>query len=140
MMLNIQGFGKGSNDYTLLRNSVRKLTKVISSIQYIDGTGNGSFHFEPKDFAVIRDAIGAMALSNSASRMLRAYFAKLAKAERATDERTISKYSGEKLGLRRNLRTQQAQAVAWLDANDNTGICALDTGVGKTAVAIATME
>ena len=140
MMLNIQGFGKGSNDYTLLRNSVRKLTKVVSSIQYIEGTGNGSFYFEPKDFAVIRDAIGAMALSNSASRMLRAYFAKLAKAERATDKRTITKYSGEKLGLRRNLRTQQAQAVAWLDANDNTGICALDTGVGKTAVAIATMQ
>jgi len=103
-------------------------------------TGRSVYSFDPKDFGSIRDAIGSMALSNAASRMLQAYFAKIQKAERATEDRSIKKYNAEKLKLKRPLRRQQAQAVAWLDANDNAGICALDTGVGKTSVAVATMQ
>lgn len=131
---------RGDGRNTLLRQSVRQLTKVVPSITYDKGTDNRVFRFDPKDFAAIREAIGAMALSNAASRMLQKYFDKLAKAERATSEQSIKRYSKEKLGLTVNLRQQQAQAVAWLDANDNTGICALDTGVGKTGVAVATMQ
>lgn len=116
---------------TILRNALFNLSKLVPSIQYEEGTGRSVFTFDPKDFGSIRDAIGAMALSNAASRMLQDYFDKLTKAERATEDKNLQKYSGQRLGLRTNLRRQQAQAVAWLDANDNTGICALDTGVGK---------
>lgn len=137
LLLTLEG-GEGRS--TMLRQSVRQLTRVVPSITYDKGTGNRIFRFDPKDFAAIREAIGAMALSNAASRMLQKYFDKLAKAERATSEQSIKRYSKEKLGLTVNLREQQAQAVAWLDANDNTGICALDTGVGKTGVAVATMQ
>jgi hypothetical protein len=125
---------------TLLRQAVRKLTKIVPSITYEEGTKNTAFRFAPKDFAAIREAIGAMALSNTASRMLQAYFDKLSKAERATSAQSIKRYSPEKLSLTRPLRRQQAEAIAWLDANDNSGICALDTGVGKTGVAVATMQ
>lgn len=131
---------KGDKKATLVRNAVRNLTKLVPSIVYEEYTGNSVYRFDPKDFGSIRDAIGSMALSNAAARMLKAYFARLTKAERATDARNLQRYSAEKLDLKRSLRTQQAQAVAWLDANDNTGICALDTGVGKTSVAVATMQ
>jgi len=137
LLLTLEG---GTGASALLRQSVRQLTKVVPSITYDEGTKNRVFRFDPKDFAAIREAIGAMALSNTASRMLQKYFDKLAKAERATSKQSVKRYSKEKLGLTVNLRAQQAQAVAWLDANDNTGICALDTGVGKTGVAVATMQ
>lgn len=125
---------------TLLRQAVRQLTEVVPTITYEKGTDNKVFRFAPKDFAAIQEAIGAMALSNTASRMLQKYFDKLAKAERATSDQSIKRYDKEKLGLSTPLRRQQAEAVAWLDANDNAGICALDTGVGKTGVAVATMQ
>ena len=131
---------KGDKKATLVRNAVRNLTKLVPSIVYEEYTGNSVYRFDPKDFGSIRDTIGAMALSNAAARMLKAYYAQLLKAERATDERNLQRYSADKLDLKRSLRTQQAQAVAWLDANGNTGICALDTGVGKTSVAVATMQ
>jgi hypothetical protein len=125
---------------TLLRQAVRQLTKVVPTITYEKGTDNRMFRFAPKDFAAVREAIGAMALSNAASRLLQKYFDKLAKAERATSDQSIKRYTKEKLSLTMPLRRQQAEAVAWLDANDNSGICALDTGVGKTGVAVATMQ
>ena len=125
---------------TLLRQAVRQLTKAVPTITYEKGTDNRVFRFAPKDFAAIQEAIGSMALSNAASRLLQKYFDKLAKAERATSDQSIKRYSKEKLGLSTPLRRQQAEAVAWLDANDNAGICALDTGVGKTGVAVATMQ
>lgn len=131
---------KGDKKATLLRNAVRNLSKLVPSIEYDTTSGNTIFHFEPKDFGSIRDAIGSMALSNAAARLLKAYFDRLTKAERATEDRNIQKYNADKLQLKRPLRRQQAQAVAWLDANDNAGICALDTGVGKTSVAVATMQ
>ena len=125
---------------TLLRQAVRQLTRVVPTITYEKGTDNRVFRFAPKDFAAIREAIGAMALSNAASRLLQKYFDKLAKAERATSDQSIKRYTKKKLSLTMPLRRQQAEAVAWLDANDNAGICALDTGVGKTGVAVATMQ
>lgn len=136
------GRTRGDKQATLVRNAVRNLTKLVPTIEYEEGSGNSVYRFEPKDFASIRDAIGAMALSNAASAMIRKYFDKLMRAEKAKDERNLRRYSDEKLGLKPGikLRTQQVQAVAWLDANDNSGICALDTGVGKTGVAVATMQ
>lgn len=131
---------KGDKKATLIRNAVRNLTKLVPSIVYEEGSGNSIYRFDPKDFGSIRDTIGSMALSNAAARMLKAYFDRLTKAERATEDRNLQRYNAEKLDLKRPLRRQQAQAVAWLDANDNTGICALDTGVGKTSVAVATMQ
>ena len=125
---------------TLLRQAVRQLTKIVDTVVYEEGTKNSVFYFAPQDFAAIQEAIGSMALSNAASRMLQKYFDRLAKAERATSDQSIKRYSKESLDLTMPLRRQQAQAVAWLDANDNTGICALDTGVGKTGVAVATMQ
>jgi len=131
---------RGDGYATILRNAVRNLSKLVPSIKYEEGTGLTVFTFDPKDFGSIRDAIGAMALSNAASRKLQNYFDQLTKAERATEDRNLRKYTGERLGFRVSMRKQVSQAVAWLDANDNTGICALDTGVGKTAAAIATMQ
>lgn len=123
-----------------IRDALDNLSQLIPSMQKVPGSRKTAFTMEPKDFDSVREAIGAMALSRSATQELQVYFDKLAKAQRATETANLARYTPERLGLKTSLRLQQAQAVAWLDANGNKGICALDTGVGKTGTAIATMQ
>jgi hypothetical protein len=131
---------KNNTDAQYIRDALDSLSSLIPSMKKVPGSRKTAFLMEPKDFDSVRDGIGALALSNTASKVLQAYFDKLAKAQRATEDANLVRYSSERLGLRTSLRRQQAQAVAWLDANGNKGICALDTGVGKTGTAIATMQ
>jgi hypothetical protein len=98
------------------------------------------YYFEPKDFAAVQQAMGSLALSASASRMLRAYYDELTRAEQAAESKNLERYSSEKLGLKLPLRRHVKKGLAWLDANGNKGICALDTGMGKTVTAIASIQ
>jgi hypothetical protein len=132
--------------YAVVRRAVRELAKTIPSIYeplpkqrpYLT-----RWYFDPKDFALIKDRIGSMALSNAAAKFLKDYFAELSKAELASQSKNLSRYSNESLGFKpdsnRQIRNHVKKALAWLDANGNRGICALDTGMGKTVVAIAAM-
>ena len=154
------------NKWAPLRNAIKKLTcnapnselgTCISSISYHPEMESGNavgFYFEPKDFAVIKDALQGLSLSKGAMEELRSYFKELARAEIATVKENLGNYSMEALGgfkesrvdpetgERRpvDLLTKQKQALAWLDANGNRGVCALETGMGKTLTSLAMMQ
>lgn len=144
----------GARHYAELRNAVKKLacntgTKrgCIPSISYhrVEGSKAASFYFDPKDFAAIKEALKGMSLSKGALTVVKTYFQDLARAEQATASENLRFYSAENLGgfktVRKNrdtdeirkfdLLTKQKQALAWMDARGNNGVCALDTGVGK---------
>jgi len=117
-------------------------TKTVKELKYRLGTfvSTISWYFEAKDFDLIRARLGSLALSGGAAKHLRQYFEELAKAERAADAKNLERYSTEALGLRLPLRNHVMRALAWLDANGNRGVCALDTGMGKTVTSIAAMQ
>jgi hypothetical protein len=150
----------GTRQFTELRHAIKSLacntgTKrgCIPSVvfQPVEGSNAVSFYFEAKDFGVIMETLKGMSLSTSALRMIEEYYKDLARAEMATAEHNLSNYSAPALGgfktSRKNretgqmepidLTTRQKQALAWLDANGNRGVCGLDTGVGKTLTSVA---
>jgi SNF2 family DNA or RNA helicase len=112
----------------------------IPSLEKVKGSQATLWRFEPKDFATMRGVVGGMAMSHQASQILREYFEELTRAENAANAKNLARYSSERLGLRLPLRVHVKKALAWLDANGNKGICALDTGMGKTVTAIAAMQ
>ena len=142
---------------TLACNSVGNYSKrgCIPSIEWVPLTESraAGFFFDPKDFGIIMDTLKGMALSTEALAMVKGYYKDLSLAEEATATANLGNYTAEaiggfKTGLRRKdgtlrpirLSTKQKQALAWLDANGNKGVCGLDTGTGKTLTAIAVMQ
>jgi len=119
------------------------LVDLVPSIEYVEGSRNTEFTFEVTDFAVIQETIGGLALSHRASVLLQEYYAELSRAEQASNAKNLKRYSNESLGFKtasnRRIRTHIKKSLAWLDANGNKGICGLDTGMGKTVVALAAM-
>lgn len=141
LLLNIPG----GNQYAEMRNALKKLANLIPSIEVeaIPGTRAKNYRFDPKDFAIIRETVGGMALSNRAMLQIKAHFEQLAKNELATAADNLRYYEADRLGgfgWGVELSTKQKQALAWLDSNGNKGVCALDTGMGKTLTSIAIMK
>ena len=87
---------------------------------------------------------GSLALSTEALRSVENYYEDLALAESATADENLEFYSQKALGgFKKNmppLLKVQKQALAWLDANGDKGVIALDTGVGKTVTSVAVMQ
>jgi|SaaInlLV_10m_DNA_2_1039722.scaffolds.fasta_scaffold01945_3 hypothetical protein len=158
----------GTRQNKVLRNALKALacnagTKrgCIPSISYeaVKGSRAAGFYFDPKDFGVIMDSLQGMSLSKSALAEVKSYYKDLARAEEATknldayepDALASENEAGEKFQFITgshgkngewepfSLREKQKEALAWMDANGNSGVCALETGVGKTAVSIAMM-
>jgi len=91
------------------------------------------------------ETLQGMSLSAAALKLMKSYYKELAIADMATTEEKLTAYSAQKLGGFKDRRkdretgemvpfdllTKQKQAMAWLDANGNNGVCALDTGIGK---------
>jgi hypothetical protein len=140
-------------EWTELRQAVRKLSERIPSIQYVPGSKNTSFYFDPKDFAVVRDTLKSVSLSSQALASVKGYYRELAEAEQAAAPENLELYALDKIGGFKAklagpdgevrpvaLSSKQRQAIAWLEANGGRGVCALDTGMGKTLTAIATMQ
>jgi hypothetical protein len=153
----------GTKDFTEIRNAVRALacntgakTGCIPSISYhpVKGSRAVTFYFDPKDYKAVRDAVQGMSLSKGALDHLNTYFNDLSRAEQATAKENLRFYEAEALGgfkvvkkdresdeiSKFDLLTKQKQALAWMDAKGNNGVCALDTGVGKTLTTIAMMQ
>jgi hypothetical protein len=154
-----------ANTQKELRNALKKLacnhtssgvTGCIESIVWrkIEGSRAAAFEFEAKDFATIMENLQGMSLSEGALKFVKDYYEDLSRAEQATDEANLANYTMETLGGFKDphhrlkdeegnpatLNAAQKKALAWLDANGNQGVCALETGVGKTLTAIATMQ
>lgn len=130
----------GAHQYTQIRRNMRELSNEIPTIDYEPTSRSEVYHFDAKDFRAVRDALGGVALSSSAAKFLQIYFEDLSRAEQASNAKNLSRYSSESLGFKFPIRTHIQKALAWLDANGNRGICALDTGMGKTATSIASMQ
>lgn len=139
-------------EWTEVRQALRKLTVRIPSIQYLEGSKNTSFYFDPKDFAIVRETLQQLTLSKGALEVVRGYFQELAAAEQATAAENLDVYRAQLLGgFKKNLRGpggvrpvelsfKQKAALAWLEANGTRGVCSLDTGEGKTLTSIALMQ
>ena len=127
------------HSFTGIRNEMARLSGSVPTIQAVPGTRRSGYTFEAKDFNIVRDRVGSLALSSAASKFLSEYFEELSKAGRAADAENLERFSSERLGLRLPLRRHTMRALAWMEANGDRGICALDTGMGKTVTAIASM-
>lgn len=139
-------------EWTEVRQALRKLTVRIPSIQYLEGSKNTSFYFDPKDFAIVRETLQQLTLSKGALEVVKHYFQELAAAEQATAPENLDVYRAELLGgFKKLLRGpggtrpvalsfKQKAALAWLEANGTRGVCSLDTGEGKTLTSIALMQ
>lgn len=138
----------GGRAFTEMRQAMFKLSKLVPSVEFIEGARRSEFYFDPKDFNIVRDALQTMAMSEAASKLIRDYFKQLAQAEMATAKENLSFYTMEAIGgfkqtVRgpgKGLLVKQMQALAWMEARGNNGVCALGTGVGKTATSIAMMQ
>ena len=155
----------GSRQYTEIRKALKTLScnapamprrGCIPSLVYqnVEGSNAAAFTFEPKDFAAVMDAVQGLSLSQAAMELVRSYYQDLSRADQATTETNLAMYTAEALGgfkvVKKDpvtgelkapeLLTAQKKALAWMDANGNRGVCALDTGIGKTLTAIGMMQ
>lgn len=160
----------GTKPFTEVRNALKKLScnheasgvtgclpsLVWQPVKRRSGKGARAtgFYFEPKDFALIFDTLKGMSMSKQALGMLRSYYQELARAEQATQSSNLEAYTAPNLGgfkarvtnpvtgitTADPIFTVQKKAMAWMDANGNSGVCALETGVGKTLTAIGMMQ
>lgn len=129
--------------HTAMRAAISELSKMVPTLKYEEGSRKSAYTFDPKDFAAVREALGGMALSTTAAKLLKDFFAQLAKHELALAEDNLKYFDTDKIGgfkPGRKLFHKQKQAMAWLESRGHSGVIALDTGLGKTATAIASMQ
>lgn len=150
----------GSRQNGVLRNALKQLAcntgtlrGCIPSVSYeaVPGSRAAGFYFDPKDFGLIMESLQGMSLSKAALSEVKRYYRELARAEMAT--RVLDAYEPEALASENDageqfqfikghfdkngqwepfsIREKQKESIAWMDANGNSGVCALETGVGK---------
>lgn len=132
-----------NRQHTATRNAIAELAKLVPTIQYEEGSRKSAFTFRPEDFAAVREALGGMALSQAAAQLCQKFFAEQAKHELALSEDNLRHFSADKIGGFKpgvKLFHKQKQAMAWLESRKHSGVVALDTGVGKTILAVASMQ
>lgn len=132
-----------TREYTQQRRKIAELSKLIPSLKYIEGSRKSLFTFAPENFAAVREALGGMALSTAASKRVKEHFTDLARHEMAAAEENLQDFTAESIGgFRPNVKllTKQKQALAWMESRGRSGVIALDTGYGKTALTIAAIQ
>lgn len=147
----------GGNDSKADRNIMKDLSLKITSINdFRDPTlpkghmgKNPFFTFSPEDFETIREALGSVALSESASKFMDEYYAKLRAKENAITVENTERFTPEALGgfvaetspgRQFKFNNKQKEAAAWLEASGMQGVVALDTGVGKTLTSLVAIK
>ncbi len=142
----------GPGPFTETRRAMRAVTRRVPTVQYERGTRNARFYFEAKDFLVVRQALQGMALSQVAADTIRGYFQALQEADLAIAKQDRATLGLDALGgFKRALRVDgqerplalnpaQLAALGWLRARGYRGVVALDTGLGKTLLALAVMR
>lgn len=132
-----------TKQYTAVRNAVAELSKIVPSLQYEAGSRKAVFTFTPAEFAAVREALGGVALSKSAAKALQEHFAGMAKHELALSASNLQHFDTDRIGgfkPGKRLFHKQKEAMAWLESNGHSGVMALGTGVGKTSLALASMQ
>lgn len=132
-----------TRDYTVLRNEMRDLSKISLDVTYVDKTRNSVFTFGPEEFIAVRDALGSVAMSESASKLVQEHFKELAKHDLDNLPADLDEYSAEALGGFKpdvKLYTRQKQGLAWVENRGGSGLQAAGTGVGKSVMAISYIQ
>ncbi len=122
------------------RQAMVNLAKKLSDVQMVEGSRRQFWTFSLSSYEAVRTALGSCALSSSASDLVKSYYDDLLKKEYALQPSNVKLYSAERIGGfidKFKLNNKQMEALAWLDANNFSGLMALDTGVGKTLLATA---
>jgi len=133
------------------RKALQKLAKTRASMEIVAGSGESrwSFYFEGDDYESVKDALGSCLMSKKAHEELKKYYTHLLQKDSALKAENLVKYTPEAIGGFKSqvvpnkpfkFNNKQIEALAWLDANKLKGVMALDTGVGKTLVGIASMQ
>lgn len=139
------------------RNAIKELAKIMKpSIEQkkdprLANTTNGLnpfYYFDASAYEAIRDTLGSCAMSKPALDFLESYYKELTKRDRALNKENLARFTPEAIGgfvtefrgrpFRFN--NKQMEAMAWMEANEYSGLMALDTGVGKTLLAGGTMR
>jgi len=131
-----------------------------TSITEVADTQKTTYTFEAKDFATVRASVGGMVMSSEAAKKLRDFYAQMGRQEDALKADSLKSYSLDRIGgfkvemvidpetgepfdppkLTKDLLGKQKEALSWIESKGYSGLAALDTGVGKTLLCIATMQ
>ena len=146
----------GENESKADRNIMKALAEKVASISIVKDprlpagyiNRNPFFTFSPEDLDSIRESLGSIALSTSASKFMDEYYAKLRAKENATTVENTGRFTPEALGgfVAKTARgefkfnNKQKEAAAWLEASGMQGVVALDTGVGKTLTSLVAIK
>lgn len=142
------------------RNNIKKLAKIMPGIEQkkdprLAPTVNGLnpfYYFDAPSYEAIRDTLGSVAISKAALDFLEEYYKELTARDRALNEENLKNFTAQNLGgfvteVERNgqmipfkFNNKQKEAMAWMEANEYSGLMALDTGVGKTLLAGGAMR
>ena len=153
LVLGIPGGTMGTAD----RNLMRGLSKEISTINEKRDPNikskrvqslNPFFTFEPEDFETIRETLGSVAMSATATNYIDEYYESLRAKENSMSVENTERFTPESLGgfvqstARGSFKfsNKQREAAAWLEASNMRGVIALDTGVGKTLTALMAIK
>ena len=153
LVLGIPGSTMGTVDKKIMRNLASKVTTInekrdsrIKSDR-IQGL-NPFFTFEPEDFETIRESLGSIAMSATASKFIDEYYEGLRAKENSMTVENTERFTPESLGGfvsetgrgTFKFNNKQREAAAWLEASNMRGVIALDTGVGKTLTALMAIK
>jgi hypothetical protein len=133
----------------LLKKGLNKEEKFLKRQLTQANRDNPFYYFRPEDFEIVRDALGSVAMSSAASKLISKFNKKLTERERALNEENLKNFSSQAIpgfkaslpnGKPFNFNNKQVEAMAWMDANDMSGLMALDTGVGKTLLTVGAIQ
>lgn len=141
------------NEYTPIRQALRRLSELDPAIKYDKGTKNTGFYFPAESYKAVRDVLRGLTLSEPALKILETHFAELSAMELAAADQNLAGHSAKAIGgFRKEVRGAdgkmrpvelgywQRKSLAWLEARNYQGVVSLDTGMGKTLVGVAAMR
>ncbi len=139
--------------WTRVRRALRRLSELEPAVKYREGSKNTTFVFGPENYKLVRDIVGDLILNGPATSKLQSYFTELTKVEVASSDASLKDHTAHAVGGFKDklvsksgeakpfeLSYWQQKSLAWLSARDYKGVIALDTGMGKTLVAIGVMQ
>jgi hypothetical protein len=137
--------------HTVDRNLIKKLAKVMPGLEQkkdprlsnITNGRNPFYYFDAPTYEAIRNSLGSVALSKKAMSFLDRYYKDLLARDRALEDENVKRFNASEVGgfvetfkgKPFNFNNKQREGMAWMEANNYSGMMALDTGVGKTLLA-----
>ena len=115
----------------------------------VKGTSSTAlWKIKPEDFEAVQTILGGIAMSKGASDQVFEHYENQLKKDYALKADNVENYSTAEIGgfisdfagKPFNFNNKQQEGIAWLAVSGYKGVMALDTGVGKTMVAIGSAQ